>query len=83
MSDMVISALITAGASALVAITALLLNYRGFAAIDSRFASLDNRFASLERRMERLEEGNKEFFKWFGRLEAGIGRIKDHIGLKG
>jgi hypothetical protein len=37
MSDTVIVALISAGASALVAITALVLNYRGFAAIDARF----------------------------------------------
>jgi len=52
MSETVIVALITAGTSALVAITALLLNYRGFASIDARFASLESsvsgRFASLE-----------------------------------
>jgi hypothetical protein len=47
---------------ALVAVTALLLNYRGFAAINSRFASLDERFpwigtqlTSLEHRLELIE----------------------------
>ncbi|MGA3015952.1 MAG: hypothetical protein ABSF62_02450 [Bryobacteraceae bacterium] len=68
MSDTVIVALISAGGSVAVAITALILNVR--------------LFGSLDRRMERLEEDNKEFFKWFGRLESDIGRIKDHIGLK-
>jgi len=67
-SDTVIVALISAGGSVAVAITALILNVR--------------LFGSLDRRMERLEEDNKEFFKWFGRLESDIGRIKDHIGLK-
>jgi hypothetical protein len=72
MSDTVTVAIITAAASTsgsvAVSITALLLNYR--------------LFNSLEKRIERLEEDNKEFFRWFGRLEADIGRIKDHIGLK-
>ena len=68
MSDTVIVALISAGGSVAVAITALILNVR--------------MFSSLDRRIERLEQDNKEFFKWFGRLETDIGRIKDHIGLK-
>ena len=68
MTDTVTVALISAGGSVAVAITALILNFR--------------LFASLERRIGQLEADNKEFFKWFGRLEADIGRIKDHIGLK-
>ena len=52
MSDTVIIAFITAAGSALVAITALILNYRGFASIDARFASFETsvngRFAALE-----------------------------------
>lgn len=68
MSDTVTVALISAGGSVAVAITALILNVR--------------MFGSLERRIGQLEADNKEFFKWFGRLEADIGRIKDHIGLK-
>jgi len=66
MSDTVIVALISAGGSVAVAMTALILNVR--------------MFSSLDRRIERLEQDNKEFFKWFGRLETDIGRIKD--GLK-
>jgi len=77
MSDTVIVALISAGASALVAITALVLNYRGFAAIDARFtsvdsrfasidshfASIDGRFASIERRLDTIQMDLKEFYK--------------------
>ena len=52
MTETVIVALISAGSSVLVAITALVLNYRGFASIDARFAALENsvngRFAALE-----------------------------------
>jgi hypothetical protein len=55
MHDTVIVALISAGASALVAVTALVLNYRGFASIDSRFASLDGRLASLDGRFASLD----------------------------
>lgn len=67
-SDTVAVGLISAGGSVAVAITALIVNVR--------------MFATLDRRIERLEEDNKEFFKWFGRLESDISRIKDHIGLK-
>ena len=65
MNDTVTVGLISAGGSVAVAITALILNMR--------------MFTSLDRRIGQLEQDNKEFFKWFGRLEADIGRIKDHI----
>ena len=59
MSDTVIVALISAGSSMLVAITALILNYRGFSAIDARFAALEasvnGRFASMDARFASLE----------------------------
>jgi hypothetical protein len=44
-------ALISAGSSVLVAITALVLNYRGFSSIDSRFASMEARMLTLETSM--------------------------------
>ena len=59
MSDTVIVALISAGSSMIVAITALILNYRGFASIDARFAALEasinSRFASVDARFASLE----------------------------
>jgi len=77
MSDTVIVALISAGASALVAITALLLNYRGFAAIDARFASVDGRFASIERRLDAMQSDLKEFYKILSEHDKRISRLED------
>ena len=68
MTDTVTVALISTSGSVAVAVTALILNLR--------------MFSSLTSRLDRLEQDNKEFFKWFGRIEADIGRIKDHIGLR-
>jgi hypothetical protein len=68
MTDTVTVALISSGATMLVSITALLLNYRGF--------------VSLERRIERVEQGMKEFFKLMSILSADVARLKDHVGLK-
>jgi hypothetical protein len=48
-----------------VAITALLLNDRGFASIDARFAypegTMNSRFASLEQRLSVMQTDLKEF----------------------
>lgn len=68
MSDTVTVALISSSGTLLVAITALLLNYRGF--------------VSLERRIERVEQDMKEFFKLMSILSADVARLKDHVGLK-
>jgi hypothetical protein len=56
MDNNVFIALIGAGSSGLVAITALILNYRGFISIDNRFAAMENRFTSLETRLDRRLE---------------------------
>ena len=74
------------------AITALILNYRGFAAIDSRFASLeaamnsrfastDNRFASIERRLDMLQTDMKDLNKTMTALEIDVALVKDKVGL--
>lgn len=63
LTDTVMVALISAGGSVLVAITALILNYRGSASIDSRFASVDGRFASIERRLDAMQADLKEFYR--------------------
>ena len=55
MDNAVVVALISAGWSALVAITALILNYRGFASIDARFGSIDTRFGAMDGRFAALE----------------------------
>ena len=88
----VLIALIGSGSSGLVAITALLLNYRGFAAIDarfsslestfnSRFASVDARFASIERRLDLLQSDMKDLNKTMTALEVDVALVKDKVGL--
>jgi len=63
----VLVAAITAGNSLAVAITALVLNHRGFIAI--------------ERRLDVIEADLKEFFKVLARHDTEIARLKDKTGL--
>jgi hypothetical protein len=70
MSDTVIVALITASGSVLVSMTALLLNYRGF-------ASIDGRFASLERGMDIMQNDLKEFYKVLAEHDKRISKLED------
>jgi hypothetical protein len=63
MSETVIVVLVTAAAPTLVAIAALIVNYRGFALIDARFASfqnsMDSGFASLEHAFDNIHGDSK------------------------
>ena len=74
MDNNVLVALITASSSGLVAITALLLNYRGF-------VSIDGRFASVERRLDSLQADMKDLNKAMTALEIDVALVKDKIGL--
>ena len=80
MTETVIVALISAGSSALVAVTALVLNYRGFASMDVRFASMDARFVSLEAsmnsRFSSIEADLKEFYRLLADLDKRISRLE-------
>ena len=81
MSDTVIVALISAGSSALVAVVALILNYRGFAAIDARFAALEasinSRFASVDARFASIDARFASFEASVERRFASIERRLD------
>lgn len=88
MDNNVLVALISASSSGLVAITALVLNYRGFSSIDarfgsldSRFAAIDNRFASIERRLDAMQADMKDLNKTMTALEIDVALVKDKIGL--
>ena len=74
MNPNVLIAAIAAGGSIVIAVTALLLNYRAF-------SSIDGRFASIERRLELIEADLKEFFKMLARHDTDISRLKDKAGL--
>ena len=77
----VLTAIISASASAAVAITALILNSRGFASVESRFASLENRFTSLENRMialeNRIRTDLQEFYRILTDHDRRIQRLED------
>ncbi len=52
MNPNVLTTVVTAGSSVLIALVALTLNHRLFDSVDKRFDSMDRRFASIERRLE-------------------------------
>lgn len=52
-----------------------ILNYRGFASIDSRLASVEQTLEVIERDLKRFYESQAE-------IEKEIARLKDHTGLK-
>ena len=64
----IVTSIATAGSTAGVAITAIVLN--------------NKRFESLERRLESIERDLKEFFKAEAEHDREIARLKDHTGLK-
>jgi hypothetical protein len=68
------NALIGTAGSMIVAVTALILNYRGFVSIDSRFGS-------IERRLDRIEDDLKDFNKTMIAVELDLSKVKDRIGL--
>jgi hypothetical protein len=81
MDNTIIVALISSGSSVLIAITALLLNYRGFAAIDGRFSSMDARFSSVERRLDMMQVDMKDLNKTLTALEIDVALVKDKLKM--
>jgi hypothetical protein len=66
MDNSVIVALISSGGTALVAVTALLLNYRGFASIDAR--------------MNLMQSGMKDLNRTMTAVEIDVALLKDKAG---
>jgi hypothetical protein len=89
MDNTIATALTSSGGSVLVAITALILNYRGFASLDARITSLearvDGRFASLESRFDgrlnSMQADMKDLNKAMTALEIDVALVKDKVGL--
>ncbi len=75
MDNTIIVAFISSGSSVLIAITALLLNYRGF-------VSIDGRFASVERRLDMMQVDMKDLNKAMTALEIDVALVKDKLKLK-
>jgi hypothetical protein len=78
MDNTVIVALISAGGSVLVAITALILNYRGFASIDARMLSLETR---VDARLNMMQSDMKDLNKTMTALEIDFALLKDKAGM--
>ena len=68
MTDTVIVALISGGASVLIAVTALVLNYRGFASIDAR--------------LNLMQSDMKDLNKTMTAIEVDVALLKDRAGLR-
>lgn len=89
MDNNIATALISSAGSVLVAITALILNYRGFASLDARMTSLesrvDGRFSSLETRFDArlnsIQADMKDLNKAMTALEIDVALVKDKVGL--
>jgi hypothetical protein len=79
MDNTVLIALIGASSSGLVAITALLLNYRGFASLDARMLSLETR---VDGRLNMMQNDMKDLNKAMTALEVDVALLKDRAGMK-
>jgi hypothetical protein len=74
----IMAAVISAASSMVVAVTAPVLNHRGFA--DLR-CEMNVRLGALERRLDVLESDLKELYKVLMRRDTDIARIKDKANL--
>jgi peptidoglycan hydrolase CwlO-like protein len=72
MSDTVIVAIITAGSAVLTAVTALLLNYRGFSSLENRMAAIEGRISSLDQRIYDLTGAVNELDKRITKVEIKL-----------
>ena len=95
MDPNILIASITTGGATLTALTALVLNHRGFKMLDhrfddinrrfndvsGRFDAVDRRFASIEHRLEVIEGDLKQFYRTPSEHATGIARLKDKTGL--
>ena len=62
----------------LVAMTALILNYRGFASLDARITSLESR---VDARFNLMQGDMKDLNKAMTALEIDVALLKDKAGL--
>jgi hypothetical protein len=84
MDNSVIVALISAGGSVLVAVTALILNYRGFASLETRMHDFETRMLGFETRVDGrlnlMQADMKDLYKAMTALEIDVALLKDKAG---
>ncbi len=78
MDSNIATALISAGGSVLVAITALLLNYRGFASLDARITSLG---ARVDARFNSIQSDMRDLNRAMTALEIDVALLIDKAGF--
>ena len=74
MDTNVFTAIISASASAAVAITALILNSRGFTSLENRMVALENRMTAME---TRIHSDLQEFYRILTDYDRRIQRLED------
>jgi hypothetical protein len=74
MDTNVLTAIISPSASAAVAITALILNSRGFASLENRMTALENRMTAME---TRIHSDLQEFYRILTDHDRRIQRLED------
>ncbi len=74
MNPNILIAAISAGGSVVIAVTALLLTFRGF-------NSIDRQMDAINRRLEVMEQDMKQFYKILSELSTDMARVIDKIGL--
>jgi len=81
----ILTAAMGVASSCTVAITALIVNYRGFEAMESRFASLESavntRFGSVERRLDTMHTDMKGLNTTMTAVETDVAVLKDRARL--
>ncbi len=78
MDSSLATALISSSGSVLVAVTALVLNYRGFASLDARMTSLE---ARVDARFNSMQSDMKDLNRTMTALEIDVALLKDKVGL--
>ena len=77
MEPNLITAIVSASATALVAIVALILNSKRFEDMGKRFDDMSARLDRIERRLELIESDLKEFFRSLNQHDKRIQRLED------
>jgi hypothetical protein len=85
MNSNILAAVISGAGSMVVAVTALVLNHRGFADLRSemnaRFSGVERRLELIEYRLDIIESDLKQFDRTPARQDTEIARLKDKTGL--
>jgi hypothetical protein len=81
MNPDVLAAIISAASSAAVAITALLLNQRGFTTIENRINGFAQDIRDLRAENSAIRGDLKEFYTLLAEHDKRLGRIEDKLNI--